>query len=450
MRPPQTRYARAPDGAAIAYQTFGSGPLDIVLATNWIWSIDLMWDLPMIERALLRLADLGRVVVFDKRGNGSSDPLRIEGEAQIGGVIEQSAHDLVTVLDEVGSTSACLIGADLGGWVAMLAAATHPERTQSLVLQDSCARFIRADDYPAGMPQSALSTFLQMLPERWGSGWSAEPYTPRLVRDPAFLEWYGRFERLSMPPSKMLQAWSDMRHMDIRSVLPSIRVPTLLLAHEEAVWVRAAHSRYLAEQIPDAELVTLPGADIFFGADDRVADEISRFVAGSTGDRNPRYADRVLAAVLFTDLVASTERLVEMGDGRWRALLDEHDAIVRRHVARHSGRLVKNTGDGALATFSGPARAVHAAMAIREEVTRLGVEIRSGIHTGEIELRGDDVGGVAVHLAARVMDVASAGEIVVSRTVKDLATGAGLTLEDRGEHRLKGIDEPWRLYRVDA
>ncbi|HUS62538.1 MAG TPA: adenylate/guanylate cyclase domain-containing protein, partial [Acidimicrobiales bacterium] len=283
--------------------------------------------------------------------------------------------------------------------------------------------------------------------EQWGSGVSLDTWAPTLAADRSFRSWFGRFERLSVPRGSMRQAWEEIPNFDMRSVLGLIQAPTLVIGHEGGRLLRPGHARYLAEHIAGSELVILPGHDCLYFADDEIIRRAIEFLASDPTAVRADH-DRVLAAVLFTDLVSSTERAVELGDKKWRNLLDDHDAIVHREVEREGGRFVKNTGDGALATFDGPARAIRSAVAIRTAVSLLGVDVRAGIHAGEVEVRGGDVGGVAVHLAARVMESAAPGEVLISRTVKDLTAGSELELIDRGLFTLKGIDEPWQLYAI--
>jgi len=439
--PPDTRFVVAPDGAHIAFQTIGAGERDVVLVTDWASSIDLMWEQPRIARFLSRLASIGRLILLDKRGNGASDGLSF-GRGEFGGAIEQASDDLLVVLDAAECERADMVGSSFGGLPALLFAATHPERCDRLVLQDSCARFLCEGDYDGGLSEEALGAIVGAVGRLWGTGVTLSTH-PELYGDAALRRWAGRYERLAIDRTLMLQAWQQMTEIDVRPVLPSIQASTLVIAHDQPSLVGRGAGGYLAERIPTAELVELDGVGDVFWADERVVEHIVRFLGGESDDAASE--DRVLATIVFTDLVASTPKLAELGDRRWKELLDEHDARTERLVSRFRGRLVQRTGDGLLATFDGPARGVRCAQAICDEVGGLGVEVRSGVHVGEIELRGEHIGGIAVHLAARVMAEAEAGEVVVTRTVKDLTAGSGLAFEDRGLHELKGIPEPWQL-----
>ena len=448
MQVPQTRYATGPNGARVAYQTIGDGPRDVLLNTNWLSSIDLMWDEPRYEHCLRRLASHGRLILFDKRGTGASDPLEVRDGAFDVSLLEQATEDMLVVLDEVDSTSATLVGADTGGVAAIIFAATHPERVDALVLQDTCARFNVSDDYPWGLDAAEVTAIIDAVRESWGTGIALAALAPSLEEDPSTLRWCARYERLSVPPATMIVQFEDAAQIDVRAVLPLVRMPTLVLSHDASAFIPVGQGRYLADHIPQARHVELDGSDIWLFSDPRLAEEISSFLG-----EPPSYADeddRVLAAVLFTDLVSSTAQLAELGDRRWKELLETHDRVLARAVSDHRGRLVDRAGDGMLATFDGPARAVRCATAIGTELRKLGLEIRAGVHAGEIELRSDGVAGMAVHLAARVMAKAGAGEVVVSRTVRDLTVGSGLNFLDRGVHKLKGIPGTWELFVLET
>jgi class 3 adenylate cyclase len=419
----------------------GSGDRDVVFLTDWSHSIDLMWEHPGIERFLRRLASLGRLILIDKRGNGASDG-RTFGTNDFQGVVEQSAEDLLAVLDEVQSTQADLVSSTAGGTTAMLFAATHPERCGRLVLQDACPRVVSSADYPHGLDQPGLQVMIDGIRTGWGKG-SLLWLQPDLFEDRDLRLWCGRYERLAVERSWMLQAWEQIADLDIRAVLPSVQAPALLVVHDTAPAFGNGHGAFLAANLPSAQLLELDGPGCLFWADDRNVESAVAYLGATAG----AHADesRVLATIVFTDMVASTPLLAEVGDRRFRELMDAHDQLTDQLVTEFRGRLVHRTGDGLLATFDGPARGVRCADAICHEVGDLGVGIRAGVHVGEIELRGADVGGIAVHLAARVMSAADAGEVVVTRTVKDLTAGSGLAFEDRGLHDLKGIPDPWQL-----
>jgi class 3 adenylate cyclase/pimeloyl-ACP methyl ester carboxylesterase len=445
---PQTRYATAPSGARVAFQVIGDGARDVLVNTDWLSSIDLMWEEPRYEHCLRRLASCGRLILFDKRGTGASDPLELRDGAFDVSLLEQANEDMLVVLDATGSARATVVGADTGGIPAIVFAATHPERVEALVLQDSCARVTLTDDYPWGLNAADISAIIDVVREGWGTGVGLAGLAPSLAEDPSTVEWCGRYERLSVPPATMIASWEDAAQIDVRAVLPLIRVPTLILSHDANPLVPVGQGRYLADHIPHARHVEFAGSDIWLFADPRLVVEISLFL-GEPSVR-PNGDDRVLAAVLFTDLVSSTPRLAEIGDRRWKDLLDTHDRVLARAVNDHRGRLVDRAGDGMLATFDGPARAVRCATAIGSELKKLGLEIRAGVHAGEIELRGDGIAGLAVHLAARVMATAAAGEVIVSRTVRDLTVGSGLEFRDRGMHELKGIPGEWDLFALET
>ena len=424
------------------------GPGDVLLNTNWLSSIDLMWDEPRYEHCLRRLASHGRLILFDKRGTGASDPLDVRDGAFDVSLLEQATEDMLVVLDEVESTSATLVGADTGGVAAIIFAATHPERVDALVLQDTCARFNVSDDYPWGLDAAEVTAIIDAVRESWGTGIALAALAPSLEEDPSTLRWCARYERLSVPPATMIVQFEDAAQIDVRAVLPLVRMPTLVLSHDASAFIPVGQGRYLADHIPQARHVELDGSDIWLFSDPRLAEEISSFLG-----EPPSYADeddRVLAAVLFTDLVSSTAQLAELGDRRWKELLETHDRVLARAVSDHRGRVVDRAGDGMLATFDGPARAVRCATAIGTELRKLGLEMRAGVHAGEIELRSEGVAGMAVHLAARVMAKAGAGEVVVSRTVRDLTVGSGLNFLDRGVHKLKGIPGTWELFVLET
>jgi class 3 adenylate cyclase len=382
------------------------------------------------------------MALFDYRGWGASRTTTAGAPTP-----EAWADDVRLVMDSAGIERAAIVGFLAGAVFSTYFAATHPERVSSLVLLEGFARMVRAADYPAGMTPAFLDKWTDAYVEAYGSGRNLAVLAPSRAGDEYFREWWGRCERLANGPVGAGLFWRELVSRDLRAVLPALQVPTLVLHRRGDRLIRVEHGRYLAEHIPGATYIELEGDDhLFFTGDcDRTLDEIEMFLTGVAGSQE---LDRVLASVLFTDIVSSTDTAAALGDRRWRELLDRHDTFTRAQVDRFRGRVVKNTGDGVLATFDGPARAIRCACVLRDEARRLGVELRSGIHTGEVEQRGEDVGGIAVHIAARVQSVAKPSEVMVSRTVADLVAGSGITFGDRGEHRLKGVPGPWKLFAV--
>jgi class 3 adenylate cyclase len=382
------------------------------------------------------------LVLFDSRGWGASRPA-----TDIVPTFEAWADDLRLVMDTVGLDRTAILGFFAGAVFSTYFAATHPERVSSLVLMEGFARMLRDADYPNGITLAALENSIQAYVETYGSGDDTVVLAPSRVGNERFRQWWGRCERLANGPVGAGLFWRALSARDLRAVLPALQVPTLVLQRRGDRLVRVEQGQYLAEHIPGVRYVELDGEDhLFFVGDvDRTLDEIEIFLTGLRGNEE---LDRVLASVLFTDIVASTHTVAALGDRRWRELLDHHDTLTRGEVDRFRGRVVKTTGDGVLATFDGPARAIRCACALRDEARSLGIELRSGIHTGEVEQRGEDIGGIAVHIAARVQSVAKASEVIVSRTVADLVAGSGIAFDDRGEHSLKGIPGRWRLLAV--
>jgi pimeloyl-ACP methyl ester carboxylesterase len=439
---PQTRYARSED-LHIAYQVVGAGPRDLVLVPPFVSHIEHYWENPLVSRFLTRLASFSRLILFDKRGTGLSDrvpPDRLP-------TLEQRMDDVRAVLDAAGSQRAALFGPSEGGPMSALFAATHPQRTSALILYGTFASSIRDAAYPWAMDPKERDKVIQAISDRWGQGTYVDLLAPSLAGDERFRNWWARLERLGASPGAAMALRRMNGQIDIRQTLSAIRVPTLVLHRSGDLDTSIEEGRYLAAHIPGARFVDLPGADHlpWVGDQDTLLDEVQEFLTGTRPAAEP---DRVLATVVFTDIVASTERAAELGDRRWRDLLFSHHAIVRRELERFRGREVKTVGDGFLATFDGPARAVRCACAIRDGVGGLGLSIRAGLHTGECELIGDDVGGIAVHIGARVAATARAGEVLVSSTVKDLVVGSGIQFVDRGSHRLKGVPGSWRLFAV--
>jgi class 3 adenylate cyclase/pimeloyl-ACP methyl ester carboxylesterase len=444
---PETRYAEFHD-IHIAYQQFGDGPLDIMYVPNWTWSVDLIWDFPTIRPLLNELAALGRTLQFDMPGTGSSDPL--PGDRPT--TLEEWMDTVGVVMDAANVERAALLAHDFGGMMAMLFAAAHPERVTALILFGSSARMKVASDYPIGFPEDLNKRGIEWWTRVWGSGQQIRLTAPSFGDDAELIRIQGKYERLAVPPGTARKVFTLVADLDVRSVLDLIRVPTLVMHRRGDRFFPVTHGRYLADRIAGARYIELPGPDHFpfaGGDGDLVIKEIRDFL-GATKIEKPTDADRVLATVLFTDIVSSTERAATLGDRKWKELLDSHDRVVRSALNQFRGREIKTTGDGFLAAFDGPGKAINCANTIREEARRLGIEIRAGLHVGEVETRGEDIGGIAVHVASRVMSNAAPGEILVSSTVKDLVIGAGIEFEERGARELKGVPGTWNLYAVAA
>ncbi len=440
--PPETKYARV-GGDRLAYQVLGQGPPDLVFTMGAFSHVDIVWEDPQMALFLRRLASFSRLLRFDRRGTGASDPLPRDPLPPS----EAYAEELVAVMDAVGSQQAALLATGpQAGPMALFFAGTKPERTAALILADATARYLAADDYPIGFSPEAAEAMIARSQELWGTEAYTEIYAPRRTDDERFRRWSARLERAIASPRVVRAHLRALLEVDVRPILPLIHVPTLVLAHRDFQQLPVDHGRYLAEHIPGARLVELPGdLPLWWDQPDLVLDLVEEFLIGARRSVEPT---RVLATVLFTDIVGSTQRAAELGDRRWRELLNVHDELARRLVEQWGGRLVKTTGDGVLATFDGPGRGIGCAATLRDELRGIGTQIRAGLHTGEVELRGDDVGGIAVHIAARVMAAAGAGEIVVSRTVRDLVAGSGVVLQDRGSQRLKGVEGDWQLFGV--
>lgn len=440
---PETKYARAGD-AHIAYQVFGHGEADLVWMPEWATHVELLWEFPFTAAFLQGLASFSRVVMFDKRGVGLSDPVALAPPP----TIESWVEDLTAVLDAVGVQRAAVAASDSAALIAVLFAAIHPDRTTALVLVNATARVKRAPDYPIGVPDHVLERLLVEYEERWGT---ATPdigiRNPSLADSDASRAWVRRYSRATASPGTIMPMLRMLLETDVRAVLPAIRVPTLVLHRADDAYLRADHGRYLADHIPGARYVELPGRDHTpdIGDADAVLAEMQSFL---TGDWPIMASERVLATVMFTDIVGSTAKANELGDRRWRELVNGYDRFVHRQLDRFRGRHVKSTGDGTLATFDGPRRAIGCAVAIRDGVRALGLEVRAGLHAGEVELRDMDLAGIAVHLAERVCSAAGPGQVLVTRTVVDLIAGSGITFDDQGEHELKGVPETWRLFAV--
>jgi class 3 adenylate cyclase len=442
--PPQTQYAKSGE-IGIAYQVVGEGEMDVVLAFPFVSHLDLVWESPPITHFVERLSSFARVILFDRRGVGLSDPLSAPA------TLEERMDDVRAVMDAAGSERAALIGVSEGGTMCMLFAATYPERVTALVLCGAMARSTWAEDYPWAPERDAAEEALnELLAPLWGQGASIDIFGPSHADDPQAREFQARYERQAASPIRVQRFFEMFLDLDVRDVLPLIQAPTLVMhrRHDYAVNVRAG--RWLAEQIRGSRYIELEGADHapWAGSDSgRVLDEIEEFL---TGVRPGPKVDRVLASVLFTDIVDSTRLATELGDSRWREVLEQHQRLVRGQIERFGGREIKTTGDGFLATFDGPTRAVECARAIVAEVPSLGIEVRAGIHTGEVELIGDDVGGIAVHVAARIAALAEGRTVLVSRTVRDLVIGSGIDFDPCGRHSLKGVADEWEIYTVTA
>jgi class 3 adenylate cyclase len=439
---PETRYARLGD-LHLAYQVLGDGPPDLLLLDQWFGNVEAQWDVPPMAAFRERLASFGRLIMFDKRGTGLSDPIPTSALP----TLEEFMADIPAVLDEVGSARAAVIANIGGGILAIPFAAAHPERVSSLILVDCFARFQVADDFPIGAPVETVAPSLAEAEARTGQGVMLELFAPSVAGDERLRRAWSRYERHAATPGSTVAIVRLIYQSDVRDVLPAIRVPTLVIHRADALGFAADHGRYLAEHIEGSTYVELPGTDnlIWAGNQEAIVSEIAAFVTGVRPTPEP---NRVLATVLFTDIVGSTKLAAELGDARWRELLGEHDDLARRQIERFGGRAVKSVGDGVLATFDGPARAVRCAAGIRDDVAQLGIDIRAGLHTGEIEVQADDVAGLAVHIGARIAAFAGPREILVSSTVRDLVVGSGLEFDERGEHELRGVPGTWRVFSV--
>jgi class 3 adenylate cyclase len=436
----ETRYARSGD-TSVAYQVLGQGPVDLVYVPGFLSHLEWNWQYPPIARFLEQLSSFARLIVLDKRGTGLSDP--VEGVP----TLEERMDDVRAVMDAVGSEQAALFGVADGGPLCLLFAATYPERTSALALYASLAKFTQDREYPWGWTPAGIQIYLSAGEPEWGTGVGAELLAPSLAGDDVYRNWFARLLRLSASPRMAMGLLRMNTEIDVRAILPSVRVPTLVLHRRNDLFVASGHGAYLAEGIPDATFVELPGDDHWPWAGDADA-VVARIQEFATGARWSPEADRVLTTILFTDIVASTERAALLGDRRWRDVLDEHRALVRRELARFRGQELETIGDGFFARFDGPARAIRCAAAATEAVRALGIELRAGIHTGECEAHGDRLAGIAVHVGARVAAQAGPGEVLVSRTVRDLVAGSGIDFDDRGSHVLKGVPDEQQLFAV--
>jgi class 3 adenylate cyclase/pimeloyl-ACP methyl ester carboxylesterase len=445
VKVPETRYVTIGD-ADVAYQVIGDGPSDLCWCYGLGSHVELVWDNPEMASQLTRVAALGRLIFFDRRGTGASDS--VTGARMP--TWEQWAEDVDAVLDAAGSSEATIVGSSDAGPIAILYAATRPGRVRSLVLANTTARYIVAEDYPAGVVPEVADSVIDMLGSLWGKPELAAATFPGEV-DPERLRWFAKLARAAATPSS---ATSQLRYiinnLDVRHALPMIQAPTLVLHSAGNALIPVDQGRYLAGHIAGARFVEVPGASVVpIGSPefDAMFQEVAEFVSG---ERPPVEIDRVLTTVLFTDIVGSTVRAAELGDQRWRSLLDAHDTRVREQLRRFRGREIKTTGDGFSVAFDGPARAIQCAQAIVDAVQNLGLSVRAGLHAGECEVRGDDLAGLSVHIAARVGALAGANEVWVSSTVKDLVIGSGINFTDRGDHELKGVPGTWKLWAVES
>jgi class 3 adenylate cyclase len=443
MEIPETRFARLGD-AKIAYQVVGEGSIDLVFMFGFSTNVDTRWHVPALARPIQRLASFARVILFDRRGSGASDPVPLDALP----TWEIWADDLRAVLDAAGSERAAIIAGLDGGSMGMLFAAAHPERVSALVLANTAARYVEAEGYPEGHAPDVAAAIERVYEETWGSEDLARMLLPSRADDPAMLRAYAFYQRTAVRPAEAAAYLRYLLALDVRSALPSIQAPTLVINRKSLRVATEAQARYVAEHISGAKLVIVPGADGLFladGADEKIYDLIEEFFTGARRWVDP---DRVLATIMFTDMVGSTNRAASLGDRRWKELLDTHNEIVRRRIDDFRGRLIGIVGDGAVATFDGPARAIRCAAEVHRSLRTIGIDIRSGLHAGEVEVGGGAIGGLAMHIASRVQSHAESGEVLVSSTVKDLVTGSGIEFSDRGERDLKGVPGRWHLYAV--
>ncbi|OLB80970.1 MAG: adenylate/guanylate cyclase domain-containing protein [Actinobacteria bacterium 13_2_20CM_2_66_6] len=442
-RHPVTRYAKSGE-YSIAYQIVGDSPLDLVYVPGFVSHVEAVWEDPDYARFLDRLASFSRLIIFDKRGTGLSDRVPVK----LLPTLEERMDDVRAVMDAAGSERAALFGVSEGGPMSMLFATTYPERVAALALYGTYAKRVRAADYPWAPTLEEHQDRLDVVERDWGGPVDLEAWAPSNVNDERFKRWWAQYLRLGASPAAARAVLEMTLEIDVRDILPAIRVPTLVMHRTGDRRIDVGGSRYLAERIPNAHFVELDGVDhlIWVGDYEAVAEEIGEFL---TGTRQAAEPSRVLATVLFTDMVESTSRAVALGDARWRALISDHDRLVRAQLARFRGREIDRRGDGFLAIFDGPARAIRCALSIIERVHELGIQVRAGLHTGELDIIESGVAGIAVHTGARVMSLAGADEVLITSTVRDLVAGSGLSFSDRGIHELKGVPGSWRILRVE-
>lgn len=445
--PPETRYAKNGD-VHIAFQTLGNGPLDLVVVPEWVTHVEAAWEHPVTARFLRRLATFGRLIMFDKRGVGLSDPVSVNEVPSL----ETWRDDLGAVLDAVGSERAVLLGHGHGGQMALLFAATLPDRVESLVLFNAYARLAFAPDYECGIPSETQDRITKSIEESWGRTDSPilDVIAPSVSNVDGVRDWWARLERLACSPGVAGAMQRAILKFDVRHILQAVTVPALVIQSANARFVRVGHGRYLAAHLQKAQYLEVDSRDHWpwvGNASEQVVTAIEGF-AMSPGAVTP--TDRVLATVLFTDVVDSTGRVAELGDRTWREVLEDLDALVDRQVTRYGGRVVGAAGDGHLAVFDGPGRGISCAAAIREAVRSLGLEVRTGLHCGEIELRGRAISGIAVHIAARIMALAEGGEVLISGSIPPLVAGSSFEFDDRGAHKLRGVPGDWRVFSLES
>jgi len=440
---PETRFARV-GSDRIAYQVLGDGPLDLVYLPSIGDCIDLRWEWPPYASFLRRLASFSRLIMFDRRGIGASKSVPLDALPGW----EEWADDALAVMDAVDSERAAIFGNNEAGRVAMLFGATRPGRTQALVLFNGSASTFSDPKVPGLLSEAEAAAISAVVEDVWGAEALAKVVSPDMANDHSYARWLAKTTRMACSPREAAAYIPVVSSMDIRAMLPAIRVPTLVLHRKDQNRTPLDSGQYVADHIPDARLVVVPGKGVhpYMKPTTLILDEVEGFLTGVPPRRG---SDRALAAILFTDIVSSTEHAVAVGDRRWRNILETHLGLCRTIVDEHRGRVVKATGDGVLATFDGPGRAIRCASALGDAVRPLGVEIRAGLHTGEVEVIGEDVGGIAVHIAARVMAEAGPGELLVSGVVPPLVAGSGIEFGDRGEHELKGVPGTWRLFVVN-
>jgi class 3 adenylate cyclase/pimeloyl-ACP methyl ester carboxylesterase len=441
VKRPETKYVAVGD-SEVAYQVMGNGPNDVLWMYPLGGHVDLFWQIPSYAESVDRLCAFSRVIVLDRRGLGASGPAPV-GEVPSW---EMFTEDIGAVLDAAQSTRAAIVSNRETGQIAMLYAGMHPERVSALVLLNTTARYLEADDYPIGENSAAADTVVELMRKGWGTEDFARVMVPSIGEEEETPRAMAMTQRASATPRQAAALYDYfLRHADVRQVLQSMQVPTLVLHVQNNPLLPIAHGRYIAEHIQGAEFIELPGADLGGGIPAAGIAEIAEFL---TGERSLGEIDRILTTVLFTDIVGSTNQAASLGDQRWRSLLDAHDRAIRGQLRRFRGNEINTTGDGFVASFDGPARSIRCAQGITEATAELGIEVRVGLHTGECEVRGEDLGGLAVHIAARVGALANPGEVLVSGTVKDLVVGSGIEFSERGEHELKGVPGSWKLFAV--